>query len=302
MMFKGILSPIITVLDAQGKLDFAGNETHINRLIANGINGILFLGSIGEFFALSLEERKEFIAFAVKTVNKRVPVLVGTGGTIADEVIELTQFAEQAGADAAVVISPYYFTLNEETIYQFYAKLARSTALPLVLYNFPDRTGYDLTPELVRRLAKDFDNIVGIKDTVDTISHTRKIIQLVKSERPDFSVLSGYDEYLIPNLMAGGDGVLSGLTNIIPQVFAKLMSAYAANELAQVAAEQAKISLLMNLYEVSQPFIAGIKDAVAAVGEPIVPTVKQPAVDLTAQQRQTIRELLQKVAAIPADC
>lgn len=301
-MFKGILSPIITVLDAQGKLDFAGNETHINRLIANGINGILFLGSIGEFFALSLEERKEFIAFAVKTVNKRVPVLVGTGGTIADEVIELTQFAEQAGADAAVVISPYYFTLNEETIYQFYAKLARSTALPLVLYNFPDRTGYDLTPELVRRLAKDFDNIVGIKDTVDTISHTRKIIQLVKSERPDFSVLSGYDEYLIPNLMAGGDGVLSGLTNIIPQVFAKLMSAYAANELAQVAAEQAKISLLMNLYEVSQPFIAGIKDAVAAVGEPIVPTVKQPAVDLTAQQRQTIRELLQKVAAIPADC
>lgn len=301
-MFKGILSPIITVFDAQGKLDFAGNEAHINRLIANGINGILFLGSIGEFFALTLEEKKEFIAFAVKTVNKRVPVLVGTGGTIADEVIELTQFAEQAGADAAVVISPYYFTLNEETIYQYYAKLARSTSLPLVLYNFPDRTGYDLTPELVRRLAKDFDNIVGIKDTVDTISHTRKIIQLVKSERPDFSVLSGYDEYLIPNLMAGGDGVLSGLTNIIPQVFAKLMSAYAANELAQVAAEQAKISLLMNLYEVSQPFIAGIKDAVAAVGEPIVPTVKQPAVDLTAQQRQTIRELLQKVAAIPADC
>ncbi|MBP2664880.1 MAG: yagE [Firmicutes bacterium] len=236
-MFKGVLSPIITILDEQGRIDFKGNETHINRLIDNGINGILFLGSIGEFFALSMEEKKEFIKFAIKTVNKRVPVLIGTGGTVQAEVIELTRFAEQAGADAAVVISPYYFKLNTETIYQYYASIARSTSLPIVLYNFPDR------------------------------------------------------------LMAGGDGVLCGLTNIIPQVFAGLMNAYAAKDLDKVAVAQAKISLLMNLYDVSQPFIAGIKGAAAATGHPFVPAVKEPATGLTTTQLQTIQELLKKAEA-----
>lgn len=297
-MFKGVLSPIITVLDEQGRIDFKGNEAHINRLIGNGINGILFLGSIGEFFTLSMEEKKEFIKFAIKTVNKRVPVLIGTGGTVQAEVIELTRFAEQAGADAAVIISPYYFKLNTETIYHYYASIARSTSLPIVLYNFPDRTSYDLTPELVLRLVKEFDNIVGIKDTVDNISHTRKMIRIVKAERPDFSVLSGFDEYLIPNLMAGGDGVLSGLTNIIPQVFAGLMNAYAAKDLDRVAVAQAKISLLMSLYDVSEPFIAGIKGAAAATGQPFVPAVKEPAAGLTTAQLQTIQELLKKAEAI----
>lgn len=302
-MFGGILSPIITVLDEQGRLDFNGNALHINRLIANGINGILFLGSIGEFFALSLEEKKEFIRFAVKTVDKRVPVLIGTGGTVQAEVIELTRFAEQAGADAAVVISPYYFKLDQETIYRYYAELARSTSLPIMLYNFPDRTAADLGPELVRRLATEFNHIVAIKDTVDNISHTRKLIQAVKDKRPDFSVLSGFDEYLIPNLMAGGDGVLSGLTNIVPEVFAGLMQAYAAKELDKVTAAQTKISLLMNLYDVTSPFIAGIKGAVAALGQPIAPVVKEPGTGLTAGQRQTIKTVLAQAGVIaPGSC
>ena len=297
-MFRGVFSPSITALDAQGRIDFKGNEFHINRLIDKGINGILFMGSIGEFFALSLEEKKELITFAIKTVNKRVPVLIGTGGTLQEEVIELTRFAEQAGADAAVVVSPYYFQLNAETIYRYYASLARSTSLPIVLYNFPDRTASDLTPELVLRLAKEFDNIVGIKDTVDNISHTRKMIQLVKEERPDFSILSGFDEYLIPNLMIGGDGVLCGLTNVIPDVFASLIDAYDAKEWDKLVAAQARISLLMKLYDVSQPFVASIKGAVAAMGVPIVPVVKEPAAALTTTQLQTIRELVEKAAAM----
>ncbi|HWR06555.1 4-hydroxy-tetrahydrodipicolinate synthase [Sporomusa sp.] len=291
-MFKGILSPVVTILDENGKLDFAGNKIVINRLIEHGINGLLFLGSIGEFFALSKAEKQQFISFVVKTVDKRVPVLIGTGGTVQDEVIELTRFAEQAGADAAVVISPYYFKLDQETIYRYYAGVAQSTALPIMLYNFPDRTAVDLGPELVLRLAREFKHIVAIKDTVDNISHTRKLIQAVKAERPDFSVLSGFDEYLIPNLMAGGDGILGGLTNVIPHVFSDLMQAYAKKDLARVEAAQDKISILMNLYDVSQPFVAAIKGAVAQMGVPITPGVKAPASALTSRQLQEIRELL----------
>lgn len=301
-MFRGILSPSITVLDAQGKIDFPGNELHINRLIDKGINGILFLGSIGEFFALSLEEKKEFITFVTKTVNKRVPVLIGTGGTVQAEVIELTRFAEQAGADAAVVVAPYYFKLDPESIYRYYANVARSTSLPIMLYNFPERTAFDLGPELVLRLVKEFKHIVAIKDTVDNISHTRNLIQVVKSEFPDFNVLSGYDEYFLPNLMAGGDGVLCGLTNVIPEVFADFMKAYAARDFGKVAIAQAQISMLMNLYEVTSPFIAGIKAAVAARGISITPTVKEPSVELTTAQLQTIQRLLDKAGIISGSC
>ncbi|HWR45414.1 4-hydroxy-tetrahydrodipicolinate synthase [Sporomusa sp.] len=293
-MFKGILSPVITILDKNGKLDFNGNKILINRLIDNGINGLLFLGSIGEFFALSKEEKQEFIRFVVRVVNKRVPVLIGTGGTVLDEVIELTRFAVQEGADAVVVISPYYFKLDSETIYRYYASLAQSTSLPIMLYNFPDRTAVDLAPELVLRLAKEFKHIVAIKDTVDNISHTRKLIQVVKAERPDFCVLSGFDEYLIPNLMAGGDGILGGLTNVIPHVFVDLMKAYTEKDLEKVAAAQGQISILMNLYEVSQPFVAAIKGAVAQMGVPITPGVKAPAAALTSQQMQVIQKLLIK--------
>jgi 4-hydroxy-tetrahydrodipicolinate synthase len=293
-MFKGILTPVITVLDGQGKLDFEGNEIVINRLIDNGMDGLLFLGSIGEFFALSIDEKREFIRFVVKTVGKRVPVLIGTGGTAQEEVVELTQFSEKEGADGALVISPYYFELDSETIHNYFATIARSTSLPIMLYNFPDRTATDLSPSLVLRLAKEFSHIVGIKDTVDNISHTRKLIQVVKEHRPDFTVLSGVDEYLIPNLMAGGDGVLCGLTNIVPDLFASLMKAYHAKDFGKVVAAQAKISMLMNLYDITNPFIAGIKGAVALRGVAISTAVKKPAAALTQQEMNAISDVLAK--------
>jgi 4-hydroxy-tetrahydrodipicolinate synthase len=293
-MFKGVLTPVITILDNQGKVDFEGNKIIINRLIDNGMNGLLFFGSIGEFFALSIEQKKKFIQFVVKTVAKRVPVLIGTGGTVQEEVIELTQFAQREGADGVVIISPYYFKLDSETIYQYYANIARNTSLPIMLYNFPDRTASDLTPDLVLRLAKEFRNIVAIKDTVDNISHTRKLIQILKAERPDFTILSGFDEYLIPNLMAGGDGVLCGLTNVVPELFATLFKAYQAKNFERVVTLNAKISILMNLYDITNPFIAGLKGAVALRGVSISTSVKEPAAAITPQQMNAIRDILAK--------
>ena len=294
-MFKGAITPVITVFDKQGKIDAAGNTQHINRLIDEGINGLLFLGSIGEFFALTMDEKKEFIDLVVRVVDKRVPVLIGTGGTILAEVIELTNYAQQAGADAVVVISPYYFQLGNEVLYRYYAELAKNTTMPIMIYNFPDRTSVNLDPQLVLRLAKEFPHIIGIKDTVDGISHTRKLIQIVKKERPDFCVMSGYDEYMVPNLLAGGDGVIGGLTNVIPGVFRDLLAAYEKQDFAGVAAGQDKISVLMNLYDLSSPFVAAIKGGVAAQGVNIETVTQEPSLALQPEQVAAIRELVQKV-------
>lgn len=291
-MIKGVITPVITVLNEDGRVDFKGNEEHINNLIEKGINGLLFLGSIGEFFCMTMEEKKEFVRFVVKKVNKRVPVFIGTGGTVVEEVIELTKYAELEGADAAVVISPYYFKLDDESLYRYFAEVAKSTDMPVILYNFPDRTTINLEPDLVLKLAKDYKNIVGIKDTVDNISHTRKLIQVVKSEIKEFAVYSGFDEYFIPNLMAGGDGLIGGLSNVAPKVFAELSNAFKEKDFKTVEIMQAKICILMKIYDVSQPFVSAIKAAVNTSGTQIIPAVKKPSEVVNSKQVDAIKNIL----------
>ncbi len=293
-MFKGVISPVITILDQEGKIDFTGMQEHINHLIHHNLDGLLFLGSMGEFFAFTQEEKKEFITFCIETVNHRVPVLIGTGGTSVEEVVDLTRFAENQGADAAVVISPYYFKLDDVSIYNYYAAVAQCTKLPIMIYNFPDRTNVNLSPKLILRLTQDFTNIVAIKDTIDNISHTRQLIQTVKSVVKDFSVFSGFDEYFIPNLMAGGDGVICGLTNVSPGLFSELYKAYQAEDFTTVVAYQKKISLLMDVYDTSTPFIAGMKTAVLLTGRKMNPMVKAPGTILDEQGRDKVRSILAK--------
>ncbi|MGB2822343.1 MAG: dihydrodipicolinate synthase family protein, partial [Phycisphaerae bacterium] len=133
-MLSGVFTPVVTAFDAQGRLDYAANERIIEHLVRGGVHGILFLGSIGEFFALSSHEKRQLIRFAAHTVAGRASVLIGTGGTDVDEVVELTRHAKQVGADAAVVISPYYFLLDEASVYRYYAEVAARSQMPMLLY------------------------------------------------------------------------------------------------------------------------------------------------------------------------
>jgi 4-hydroxy-tetrahydrodipicolinate synthase len=294
-VFKGVFTPIITVFDDNGEIDYIGNKRVIERLIDAGVDGILFLGSIGEFFSLSLEEKMKFITFAIKTVNKRTNVLIGTGGTVIDEVVSLTKFAESEGADAAVVISPYYFNLDEDSLYRYYAQVASSVEMPIILYNFPDRTSINMSPQLIHKLAKDYSNIVGIKDTVDNISHTRKTIEEVKSDKKEFAVFSGFDEYLVPNLMAGGNGIITGLTNIAPELFINLYKAFEENNYVEVAKMQKKVNKLMQIYDASRLFISSIKTGVSMLVPDISDKPRQPFAGCTEIETQKVREILKKV-------
>jgi 4-hydroxy-tetrahydrodipicolinate synthase len=292
-LLHGIFTPAITIFDRNGRLDYQGNEIVINRLVEQGVDGILVLGSIGEFFTMTAAEKRDLIGLAVRTVARRVPVLIGTGGTVVAEVIELTQYAQKAGADYAVVISPYYFRLDEESLYRYYAAVAQAVDLPVLLYNFPDRTAVDLSPQLVLRLARDFANIAGIKDTVDNISHTRKLIQTVKRVLPDFAVFSGFDEYLTLNLSAGGNGVIGGLSNLAPQLFVRLYRAYLEKDLSSVVVLQRRINALMTIYDVSQPFVAAIKAATALLVPGVSPISRPPAAVLTDESVSRIQDILE---------
>ncbi|MBM6784865.1 dihydrodipicolinate synthase family protein [Collinsella tanakaei] len=294
-MFEGIYCPSITITDDEGKIDYELWGKHLDHLADAGIDGVLLFGSIGEFFSFSLEDKKAALAFAVERVAGRMKVLAGVGDTVLANVIEFTKFAEQVAADGVVAVSPYYFGPSAPAAKAYFGAIAEATELPVILYNFPARTGSDLTPELVADLAREHKNICGIKDTVDTISHTRKVIAEVRKVNPEFSVLSGFDEYYLVNRVSGGNGVLCGLTNVEPELFAKMHAAYQGGDFATAVSCAERISQLMAVYDTCDLFISAIKAAVNIKGLPISTKINEPAVQVTPEQMESIRSLLASV-------
>ena len=291
-MFEGIFCPTITILDDEGKIDYELWGKHLDHLAEAGLNGVLLFGSIGEFYSVTLEDKKAATEFAVKRVGDRMKVFIGVGDTNYDNVLELTRFAEAAGADAVLAVSPYYFGPTDAAAMTYFGGIAEATKLPVILYNFPARTGTDLSPELVAKLAAAHKNICGIKDTVDTISHTRKVIRAARAVNPEFTVFSGFDEYYLVNRVSGGNGVLCGLTNVEPELFAKMHAAYQAGDFATAIECAERVSKLMAVYDVCDLFVSAIKGAVNVKGLPIFTKIFEPAVNVTDEQMDTIRELL----------
>ncbi len=294
-MYKGAFSPTITLFDQEGEIDYHANEAHIKNLIAGGIDGFLFLGSIGEFYNLSVIERKSYVDFVIEVVNGKVPVLVGTGGTNIREVIELSSHAQKTGANAVVIIQPYYMKKNENSVYAFYDQIARSVNIDIFLYNFPDATGFNVPPELISKLAQKFNHIIGIKDTVDNISHTRQIIDCVRPLRPEFIVFSGYDEYLLQNMIYGGNGVISGLTNVAPELFKNLTNAIEANDFAKLKKLSEKLKGLMSLYTKTDSFIAAIKTAASMNMSGICTNLREPGCYLDKAMEQEIFDYVKNI-------
>ena len=212
------ITPAVTAMDEEGHVDLEANKRIYDFLIEKGMDGILLLGSIGEFFAIPTEEKKALIREAIAHIDHRVTVYVGTNEMNFEACVELSNYALAQGADGVMVIAPYYFNLPDSAVLNFYDSLARRVNGPLLLYNFPDRTGYDLRPDLIYTLVSRHKNIVGIKDTVPTMGHTRAIIQKVKKEYPDFLVYSGFDEFFGHNVLSGGDGCVAGLSNLAPEI------------------------------------------------------------------------------------
>ena len=286
------ITPAVTAMDKQGRIDMEANKRIYDFLIEKGMDGILLLGSIGEFFAIPMEDKKRLIREALSYIDHRVTVYVGTCEMNLEACIGLTNYALEQGADGAMVISPYYFNLPDSAILHFYDTLAEKACGPLLLYNFPERTGYDLRPELVGQLVSRHENIVGIKDTVGTMGHTRALIQKVKKKHPQFLVYSGFDEFFGHNVLSGGDGCIAGLSNFTPEIAAGYAECARGDDLAGMQEYQQKIDKLMAIYDVAPQFIPVIKKAMQLRGLQLQPFCAPPMLTASEEETQKIQSIL----------
>jgi 4-hydroxy-tetrahydrodipicolinate synthase len=291
-MFTGLMPAMVTPFDKREEVDLQATEAVIERLIEARVDGIVALGSTGEFSHLTGEERKRFAEEVAKIVAGRVTLIIGAGASGTTEAVELARHAERAGVDGVIVVSPFYWKVGEEALFKHFVSVAESVDIPVLIYNFPMLTGIDLSPGFVARVATECPNIAGLKDTVAEYSHIVNVLQEVKPIRLDFSVLAGFEDQILPGLLAGADGAISGLANVAPELFVCLIRAFEQGELQKVAELHRHILSLMALGALSDPPIGAIKLAMNKLGVPISPTVRGPALPAPDEAHEKIEGVL----------
>lgn len=217
IIFKGCGTAIITPFTKDG-INFEEFQNLIEHQISGGADSIIVCGTTGESSTMTLEEKKSAIEFAIKVANKRIPIIAGTGGNCTKSVIELSKFAENAGADALLIVTPYYNKTTQAGLVAHYTAIANSVTLPIIMYSVPSRTGLNITPATCLELSK-LDNIVAIKEASGNLSQIAEIAALC---RDNLHIYSGNDDQILPILSLGGLGVISVLSNLVPDVVHKM--------------------------------------------------------------------------------
>jgi 4-hydroxy-tetrahydrodipicolinate synthase len=286
LRFEGAYTALVTPFDRQGNLDEEGLRRLVRFQIEEGIDGLVPVGTTGECATLSYEEHERVIEIVVEEARGKVPVIAGTGSNSTREALMLTQFAKEAKADAALLVVPYYNRPTQEGMYRHFKELAERVDLPQILYNIPSRTGVNLLPQTVARLAE-VRNIVGIKEA-STVDQVSEIIELTRGK--DFVVFSGNDNQTLPILALGGVGVISVASNVAPKLVAEMVDAFRRGDLEGARELHYRLSPLFKaLFLETNP--APVKAALEMMGLP-AGAPRLPLVEVSQQTRETLRKVL----------
>ena len=235
-IFTGAGVAIVTPFHEDGSVNYEAFAEQIELQIAGGTDAIIVCGTTGESSTLTHEEHLDVIRYCVKQVNKRIPVIAGTGSNCTETAIYLSQEAEKAGVDGLLIVTPYYNKCTQKGLYEHFKMVAESVNLPIILYNIPGRTGGVLIqPETVVSLCRNVKNIVGVKDATGNISGVAKVLQLADG---DVDLYSGNDDQIVPILSLGGKGVISVLSNVAPRQTHDICQLYFDGEVKESAALQ----------------------------------------------------------------
>lgn len=281
---KGIISPIVTPMTADERINEKELRVQVNRLINSGIHGLFCLGTNGEVYALRAEEKLEVIRITVDETRGRVPVYAGTGCISTGETIELSQKAKELGADALSVVSPYFVGVSQGDIYNHFSAIAQSVDLPIILYNMPARTGNNIDYTTVRRLAQ-YDNIVGVKDSSGSFDNTLRYIE--DTDRR-LSILAGNDSLILWTLLAGGRGAIAGWSNVYPEIIVNIYTSWEQGRMEEANKLQSSIRPLRDVMKMGNPNSV-VKRAMNLLGYPVGPA-RQPVGSVSPEIDEALRQ------------
>ena len=292
-MIRGAITAIVTPFRG-GKVDEAGLRELIEFQIANGTHGIVPCGTTGESPTLSHAEHERVTEIAIEQVAKRLPVIAGTGSNSTEEAISLTGHAKKAGADAALMISPYYNKPTQEGLYRHFEKVAKAVDIPIILYNIPGRTAVNIDPDTIARLSK-IDNIVGVKEAAGSMKQITDIIALCAD---DFIVVSGEDYLTFPLMCVGGKGVISVVSNVAPREMADLCNLFFDGKFEESRRLYYKLlPLLHGLFIETNP--APVKAALAMMKKIESEEVRLPLVTMGEKNKERLRKILETQGLLP---
>ena len=277
--FGRLLTAMVTPFNADGSVNYEKAADLAEWLINNGSDGLVVAGSTGEAATMSAEEKLELFRVVVNRINKRVPIIAGTGSNNTADSVKMTKMAEAMGVDGALIVGPYYNKPTQEGFYQHFAAVAQSTGLPIIVYNVPGRTASNISPAIVARLAADFENIVAIKEAAGNVAQVAELYLVLPEE---FTIYSGDDGLILPFMSVGATGLISVLSNIGGGILQDVMQAYEDGRVREAAKLNARMVPLANAMFIETNPIP-VKAAVTLVtgidaGQPRLPlTPMEPA-------------------------
>ncbi|KZZ83656.1 2,4-dihydroxyhept-2-ene-1,7-dioic acid aldolase [Bacillus sp. SJS] len=293
---RGSIAPIITPFHEDGSIDFQTLEKLIHWHIESGSHGISVTGTTGEPSSLTVEERVQVMGIAAKAVNKQVPFVPGTGSANYEETLYLTKKAQELGADAAMVIVPYYNKPSQHALYKYFKTVAESVEIPVIIYNIPGRTAVNLEVKTMARLAKEVPNIIGAKESNKDFEHVNRV--LLECGR-DFLLYSGIELLCYPMLAIGGAGYISATANVEPKKVADVYNAWNEGDITRAINLHYELMPLNDvLFKDTNP--APLKAALGMMHK-IKPVLRMPMDLPTKQLQDEIREVLKMYVELPEE-
>ncbi|TCW35041.1 4-hydroxy-tetrahydrodipicolinate synthase [Thermohydrogenium kirishiense] len=293
MEFKGIITAMVTPMTQNQEVDYEATSTLVNHLINCGVNGLFILGTNGEFYLLSEEEKIAFARKVIMAANKRVPVIVGTGGNGTQEVINLSKRMEMIGADALSIITPYYITPTQEEVILHYKRISQAVSIPIILYNNPSTTGMTLDVETVAELSK-VSNIIGIKDSSGKLENIKKYIEVTKDE--NFNVFSGSDSLILDTLLAGGVGAVAATSNYLTEIVVAIYKNFIKGDIEAARKAQEAIEPLREILKLGT--IPSVLKKVMELSGIKVGPARFPAIEPTGEKLERIQKVVDDYSKI----
>lgn len=292
-IFTGAGVAIITPFKENGEVNYEKLGELIDFQIENGTDSIVIVGTTGEASTLTHEEHIECIRYAAEKAAKRVPVVAGTGSNCTETAVYLTKEAEKAGADAALVVTPYYNKATQKGLIGHFGTIAKSTSLPIILYNIPGRTGCNIMPKTAATMVKEFDNIVGMKDATGNLAQSLETLERCQGK---LDMYSGEDGLIVPMLSIGGKGVISVLSNVAPRDTHEICAKYMAGDVKGSLELQMKyLPLVRALFSEVNPI--PVKKALNLMGMEVGP-MRLPLTEMEPENAAVLLEELKKVGLV----